>query len=371
MKIISWNARGLGSPSAFRFLKLLVKEQRPDLLFLIKTKLTCNSVDRFCSCLKFSNGLEVPRLGMKGGLLLLWLANIDVTLNSYSMNHFDVLVSSDNCHQFHFTGFYGAPETHLRINTWNLLSSLVSNASNLPWLVLGDFNELLSNEDKVGGPPRDDMLMDNFRGAINRCHLRVVYFNGDPFTWTNKNHHGNVVRERLDRGFIYNNWSDFFNKATLSHLDFYHSDHRAIEYIVSQPNLPVLSSQRRIRFRFEQMWLKDTDCRDIVQAFWCTNSSRQPTASVLQNIAACTAALQDWHGKKYGQMGKDIAAAHKTSSHLNNINDNSTAHLKWVEDADKVLDELLEKEELYWHQRARVDWLQSGDSNTKFFSFQS
>uniref|UniRef100_A0A803QFW1 Reverse transcriptase zinc-binding domain-containing protein n=1 Tax=Cannabis sativa TaxID=3483 RepID=A0A803QFW1_CANSA len=35
--------------------------------------------------------------------------------------------------------------------------------------------------------------------------------------------------------------------------------------------------------------------------------------------------------------------------------------------ADKILDELLEKEELYWHQRARVDWLQSGDSNTKIF----
>lgn len=38
MKIISWNARGLGNPRAFRALAALLKARNPHVLFLSKTK---------------------------------------------------------------------------------------------------------------------------------------------------------------------------------------------------------------------------------------------------------------------------------------------------------------------------------------------
>uniref|UniRef100_A0A803QJE5 Reverse transcriptase zinc-binding domain-containing protein n=1 Tax=Cannabis sativa TaxID=3483 RepID=A0A803QJE5_CANSA len=166
----------------------------------------------------------------------------------------------------HVSVFYDASETHLRINTWNLLSSLVSNDPSIPWLVLGDFNEFLSNEDKEGGPPQSDILMGNFRKTIDTCKLRAIPFNGDKFTWTNMNHNGNFVRERLDRGFFNDIWFEFFIEARVTHLDFYHSDHRAIEYVVSTPNLPATNYKRQTRFCFEQFWLKDSECRDIIQS---------------------------------------------------------------------------------------------------------
>uniref|UniRef100_A0A803PZ04 Reverse transcriptase domain-containing protein n=1 Tax=Cannabis sativa TaxID=3483 RepID=A0A803PZ04_CANSA len=320
-----------------------ISAERPNLLFIMETKLKCNSLDRIRHSLKFNNGLEVPRVGLKGGLLLLWMTNVDVTLNSYSMNHFDAFVLYENGCRFHFTTFYGAPESHLRTNTWNLLRSFATPSNNFPWLVLGDFNELLSNEDKDGGPLRSEKLMNDFKQAIDFYNLITIPYTGDRYTWTNKHYNGTLVKERLDRGFHNGVWTDFFVDSPLSHLDLYHSDHRAIAYNVSLPQQMSISTTRHHRFRFEQFWLKDSDCRD------------------------CSTALQNWHVSKYGQMGRDIAAAHKHSSQLHNSNDRSLQHFQTVEDADKILDDLLEKEELYWHQRARVNWLQSGDSNTKFF----
>ena len=40
-------------------------------------------------------------------------------------------------------------------------------------------------------------------------------------------------------------------------------------------------------------------------------------------------------------------------------------------DVSKRMDELLQKQEMYWAQRSRISWLKHGDKNMKFFSFQS
>jgi len=48
---------------------------------------------------------------------------------------------------WHFTGYYGYLEIERRKETWDFLRTLAQD-NTLPWCIMGDFNDILSNEDK-------------------------------------------------------------------------------------------------------------------------------------------------------------------------------------------------------------------------------
>ena len=80
-----------------------------------------------------------------------------------------------------------------------------------PWLCLGDFNEILSNDEKRGGVDRPQQAMDKFRDALCDFSLMDIGFEGDIFTWRN---HGKTLNtyifERLDRATANPVWCDLF-----------------------------------------------------------------------------------------------------------------------------------------------------------------
>uniref|UniRef100_A0A803PQT0 Reverse transcriptase domain-containing protein n=1 Tax=Cannabis sativa TaxID=3483 RepID=A0A803PQT0_CANSA len=141
MNILSWNARGLGNPTAFRHLRLLISEQAPCVLFLMETKLQSGSISKFRNSLHFPHGIEVPQIGLSGGVMLLWKSDKDIAINNYSSNHIDCFVEFHDGQSFHFTGFYGHPQVNQRIHTWTKLKRCFNVAPLRPWLVMGDFNE--------------------------------------------------------------------------------------------------------------------------------------------------------------------------------------------------------------------------------------
>lgn len=108
-------------------------------------------MERIKNRIGFANGLIVPSEGRSGGIALLWSREIDLEIMSYTKNHIDVVIKETNSDfKWRFNGFYGHPETHKRCESWNLLAFLNSQY-HLPWLCLGDFNEILSMDEKFGG----------------------------------------------------------------------------------------------------------------------------------------------------------------------------------------------------------------------------
>lgn len=72
-----------------------------------------------------------------------------------------------------FTGFYGNPNSSSRIFSWKLLGRLnsIPELQHLPWLIGGDFNEILYESEKSGGSLRSMSQISAFRDVINSCML--------------------------------------------------------------------------------------------------------------------------------------------------------------------------------------------------------
>ncbi|GFY95539.1 hypothetical protein Acr_10g0009240 [Actinidia rufa] len=72
-----------------------------------------------------------------------------------------------------------------------------AESHNQPWLMLGDFNDLLTNREKQGGLPIRPSRAALFKQFIDRCNLMDLDFSGPRYTWTNLHQPGGIIHERL------------------------------------------------------------------------------------------------------------------------------------------------------------------------------
>ena len=107
--------------------------------------------------------------------------------------------------------------------------------ASLPWVCLGDFNELLASDEKNGGNMKLMAPMVEFRHTLLHCGLVDMGFSGYRFTWRNGRHRVAFVEERLDRAVVTTKWREIFPRAKVSHLSVFYSDHGPIMLEMAPP----------------------------------------------------------------------------------------------------------------------------------------
>ncbi|KAK8567195.1 hypothetical protein V6N13_005107 [Hibiscus sabdariffa] len=80
--------------------------------------------------------IVVDRSDNSVGLLLLWSANVDVTLISYSNSHIDIEIKNV-AHHFRFICMYSTTNHARKHEDWALIDNL-RECSSLPWIFGGD-----------------------------------------------------------------------------------------------------------------------------------------------------------------------------------------------------------------------------------------
>ena len=108
-----------------------------------------------------------------------------------------------------------------------MLRSL-STRFTLPWVCIGDFNEILYAYEKQGWLDRLERKMLGFRDTLDFCKLKDLGYNGYPFTWCNWRPGNQNVWIQLYRRVATIDWILRFPSSRIHHLDAFHLDHKPI-----------------------------------------------------------------------------------------------------------------------------------------------
>ncbi|KAL0411811.1 UNVERIFIED_CONTAM: putative mitochondrial protein [Sesamum latifolium] len=363
MSLLVWNCQGIGGPWMVRNLGDLIQDTHPDLVFLAKTKCSSSQIEILKRKLDFF-GVNVDSRRKSGGLALLWNKSVEVQLQSMSQYHIDISIKlTVDEDWWRFTGFSGKPDTNKQDISCNLLSRLHAQSVR-SWLVAGNFNELLDQSEKKGGPNRPLWQIKNFRKALENCNLSDLGYTGTPFTWNNRHRHPDTVYERLDRACANPAWIQRFQHATVSHLHTNCSDHNPILIKVARP--PSNRRQKSRPWRFEAAWLQDEQCEGIVSHCWARVDGPASHERFQEKIACCRSSLSFWNKMTFLEH-KERVKELESRLKLIRTGQITTDSRKEEDDIRKELEFIAGIEETKWKQRSKDLWLKEGDRNTHFF----
>ncbi|GAU19166.1 hypothetical protein TSUD_89310 [Trifolium subterraneum] len=201
---------------------------------------------------------------------------------NYTRNFINMVVEDEQWGEWRLTCYYGYPEWSRRRAAWDLLRAL-GNMSSIPWCIIGDFNDLLSQADKKGIHPHPNGLCMGFRQAVSDCDLTDIPIEGHQFTWIKSRGTPHVIEERLDRAMASTSWLQLFPQVRLTNLLASHSDHSPILLQCK----PIIRTQINHSFRFENSWLKESDLEDVVVEGW-----GRENLEVVDRVTRCGNKLQ-------------------------------------------------------------------------------
>ncbi|XP_057432951.1 uncharacterized protein LOC130725777 [Lotus japonicus] len=276
-KLISWNVRGALYANGKLAIRELVRSKKPDVFILMETRCQFRRVSAFWNSLGFFPIHIEEARGFSGGIWV--LANTSVPYNFRVIDTHQQVVTfevwKDNL-TWVCSAVYASPIPANREILWRHMT-LLRRRFLLPWLLLGDFNEILFPSEVRGGdflPNRAAM----FASVLDTCQLVDLGAVGRRFTWFRKANDRLILSKRLDRALGDMEWKVAFPDAVVDVLNRVHSDHCPILLQCGSPQ--TLAHNRP--FRFLAAWADHPDFAAVVDNAW--RSGEECITSKLERV---------------------------------------------------------------------------------------
>ncbi|XP_050220125.1 uncharacterized protein LOC126670437 [Mercurialis annua] len=159
---------------------------------------------------------------------------------------------------FYWTVIYGSNHLVDRKCLWHKLIDL-SRKTTGAWYVQGDFNAVLTNEDRCGGCPLDEDHSYELSNCIFTAGISELKSIGCHFTWNNNQLGENIIWRRLDRVFGNGDACAAFQRVYFEALACGVSDH--------SPFITILQNDQESGFRgfkFNNFWTLHPEFNNII-----------------------------------------------------------------------------------------------------------
>lgn len=357
MSIMSWNCQGLGRPQGLTIQRLreMRKNHFPEILFLMETKNCRHVLVDLQVWLGYDKVYTVEPCGLSGGLALFCKKNIRMDVRYADKNLLDCLVQFGDW-TFFLSCVYGEPANEGRSIVWERLIRTGVNRREA-WCLIGDFNEIRNNSEKIGGPRRAESSFEPFLEMLKFCNMEELSSKGDRFSWGGKRFR-KWIQCCLDRSFGNEAWASLFPSSNQTFLEKRGSDHRPVWL-----NLGASPDVFKGQFKFDKKFLMQPDTGKQVINAWSEGRNGN-MMNVSQKIRNCRNVLSRWKKKKVFNAKDKI---HLLQQRLEWLQSRSYPCFFMINVVKKDLIRAYKEEELFWKQKSRDKWLNKGDRNSKFF----
>ncbi|KAA3460904.1 reverse transcriptase [Gossypium australe] len=291
LKIFTWNCPGCASRNFIRIFREYNVEHHPNIVCLLEPRVGGFNFSHLVETVGFSSGI--------------WVGWKDLVRTQILKNH-------------------PHPNTSKQKLLWDGLKSAMPSQL-IPWFLMGDFNAILSPEDK-----RSPCTVGK------RCGL-FGNFGG-----------GTCVK--LDLALANDAWMTSFPQCLVTHLPRIKFDHRPL--LLSARLDLNLAKGRPLRFLAG--WTKHNNFSTFVKERWNFEGN------MANSLITFTSYFKDWNKDVYRFLSSYKRQLMRALNNTQKALDRSNLIFLARKEMD-IQDELENR------QKARCDWLHLGDRNTKFF----
>lgn len=211
--------------------------------------------------LGFYNMHSVEPVGKSGGLALMWKESVSVKVIQANRRMIDVSIPWQD-KSFFLTCVYGGPVKRDRGGVWERLQRIAIDREG-PWMMTGDFNELVDPTETKGGAFRKESECIEFQQTLRIYGMWEKRHAGYRYGIRNEV----LVQCRLDRTVANQEWMEMFPESQARYLKKIFSDHsRLITSMMGE------SWKQWASFKFDQRWIKRKGFRKVVEYCWNTQT---------------------------------------------------------------------------------------------------
>ncbi|GJW24413.1 RNA-directed DNA polymerase, eukaryota, reverse transcriptase zinc-binding domain protein, partial [Tanacetum coccineum] len=346
----------------------LLREDAYSLCGLLETHVKKKNLNRICKRV-LGNWEWVSNISSCNGgtrIIVGWDPhNVSVMVLEQSSQVLHCFVEPVNGDPSFFCSFvYAAVHTVDRRSLWKALHKHKFAVKDRPWVILGDFNACLDPSERSSGCSKVTTAMNDFRDCVSDIEVEDIAMSGLRFTWNKKPGMEGGLLKKLDRVLGNSSFMTSFPSSYAHFLPFMLSDHTPAVFAI-----PEVTKVKPKPFKFHNYLSSKDAFIPTVSGVWSNKVEGFSMFSLVSKLKMLKRPLRKLNFdqgnlfENVKRLRSELAIAQSSlclDPHNRLLREVEAKTLKAYKSA-------LKDEESFLKQKSKVEWLDEGDKNTRYF----